>query len=133
MGKRKTYEDFRSYKWFGADDLRAFGHRSRAMQMGYEAADWTGKPVIGIVNTWSDINQCHVHFKERVEHVKRGVLQAGGFPIELPAISLSEPIVKPSTMMYRNFLAMETEELLRSHPVDACVLMGAATRPRRAC
>ena len=71
MGNCKTYEEFRSYKWFGADDLRAFGHRSRAMQMGYDAADWTGKPVIGIVNTWSDINQCHVHFKERVEHVKR--------------------------------------------------------------
>ena len=128
MGKRKTYEEFRSYKWFGADDLRAFGHRSRAMQMGYDATDWTGKPVIGIVNTWSDINQCHVHFKDRVEHVKRGVLQAGGFPIELPAISLSEPIVKPSTMMYRNFLAMETEELLRAHPIDACVLMGGCDK-----
>ncbi len=125
---RKSYEDFRSYKWFGADDLRAFGHRSRAMQMGYDAADWTGKPIIGIVNTWSDINQCHAHFKERIEPIKRGILQAGGFPIELPAISLSEPVVKPSTMLYRNFLAMETEELLRSHPIDACVLMGGCDK-----
>lgn len=126
--KKKEYKDFRSFKWFGADDLRAFGHRSRAMQMGYDAADWTGKPVIGIVNTWSDINQCHAHFKERIEPIKRGILQAGGFPIELPAISLSEPVVKPSTMLYRNFLAMETEELLRSHPIDACVLMGGCDK-----
>jgi len=126
--KKKDYKDFRSFKWFGADDLRAFGHRSRAMQMGYDAADWTGKPVIGIVNTWSDINQCHAHFKERIDPIKRGILQAGGFPIELPAISLSEPVVKPSTMLYRNFLAMETEELLRSHPIDACVLMGGCDK-----
>ncbi len=125
---RKDWKDLRSHRWFGVDDLRAFGHRSRAMQMGYDATDWTGKPIIGIVNTWSDINQCHVHFKDRVEHVKRGVLQAGGLPIELPAISLSEPFVKPTTMLYRNFLAMETEELLRSHPVDACVLMGGCDK-----
>jgi dihydroxyacid dehydratase/phosphogluconate dehydratase len=99
-----------------------------SMQMGYGPADWKGKPVIAIVNTWSDANQCHAHFKQRVEDVKRGVLQAGGFPLELPAISLSEPIVKPTTMLYRNFLAMETEELLRSHPVDGAVLMGGCDK-----
>ncbi len=126
--KRKSYEEFRSYRWYGVDDLRAFGHRSRTMQMGYDDKDWAGKPIIGIINTWSDISHCHIHFKDRVEHVKRGILQAGGFPIELPAISLAEPIVKPTTMMYRNFLAMETEELLRSHPVDACVLMGGCDK-----
>ncbi len=126
--KKKAPEDLRSYRWYGVQDLRAFGHRSRTMQMGYDSADWAGKPIIGIINTWSDINQCHVHFKDRVEHVKRGILQAGGFPIELPAISLSEPIVKPTTMLYRNFLAMETEELIRSHPVDACVLMGGCDK-----
>ena len=98
------------------------------MQMGYDSEDWSGKPIIGIINTWSDIAHCHTHFKDRVEHVKRGILQAGGFPIELPAISLAEPIVKPTTMLYRNFLAMETEELLRSHPVDACVLMGGCDK-----
>jgi dihydroxy-acid dehydratase len=96
--------------------------------MGYGPEDWVGKPIIAIVNTWSDINQCHAHFKHRVEDVKRGVLQAGGFPLELPAISLSEPIVKPSTMLYRNFLAMETEELLRQHPVDGAVLMGGCDK-----
>ena len=84
--------------------------------------------MIAIVNTWSDANQCHAHFKQRVDDVKRGVLQAGGFPLELPAISLSEAMVKPTTMLYRNFLAMETEELLRSHPVDGAVLMGGCDK-----
>lgn len=125
---RKTADQLRSARWFGPDDLRAFGHRSRVMQMGYGPADWVGKPVIAIVNTWSDINQCHSHFKQRVDDVRRGILQAGGFPLELPAISLSEPIVKPTTMLYRNFLAMETEELLRSHPVDGAVLMGGCDK-----
>ncbi|MEP7059030.1 MAG: L-arabinonate dehydratase [Caldimonas sp.] len=118
----------RSARWFAPDDLRSFGHRSRAMQLGYGPADWAGKPVIAIVNTWSDINQCHMHFKQRVDDVKRGVLQAGGFPLELPAISLSEPFVKPTTMLYRNLLAIETEELLRSHPVDGAVLMGGCDK-----
>ena len=125
---RKSYETLRSARWFAPDDVRSFGHRSRFMQMGYAPADWKGKPVIGIVNTWSDVNQCHAHFKQRVDDVKRGVLQAGGFPVELPAISLSEPIVKPTTMLYRNFLAMETEELIRSHPIDAAVLMGGCDK-----
>ena len=125
---RRTYESLRSARWFAPDDLRSSSHRSRFMQMGYAPADWKGRPVIAIVNTWSDVNQCHAHFKQRVEDVKRGVLQAGGFPLELPAISLSEPIVKPTTMLYRNFLAMETEELLRSHPIDGAVLMGGCDK-----
>jgi len=104
------------------------GHRSRAMQMGYAAADWAGKPVIGIVNTWSDINPCHAHFKDRVVDIKRGVYEAGGFPIELPALSLSETFVKPTTMLYRNLLALETEELLRSHPIDGAVLLGGCDK-----
>ena len=98
------------------------------MQMGYGPDDWAGRPVIAIVNTWSDLNPCHSHFKQRVEDVKRGVFQAGGFPVELPAISVSESFVKPTTMLYRNFLAMETEELLRSHPVDGAVLMGGCDK-----
>lgn len=118
----------RSARWFEPDDLRSFGHRSRLMQMGYSAEDWAGRPVIAIINTWSDINPCHAHFKQRVEDVKRGVLQAGGFPVELPALSLSENFVKPTTMLYRNLLAMETEELLRSHPVDGAVLMGGCDK-----
>ncbi len=125
---RKTPAELRSARWFAPDDFRSFGHRSRVMQMGYAPADWKDKPVIAIVNTWSDANQCHAHFKTRVDDVKRGVLQAGGFPLELPAISLSESMVKPTTMLYRNFLAMETEELLRSHPVDGAVLMGGCDK-----
>ena len=125
---RRTYDSLRSARWFAPDDLRSFGHRSRIMQMGYAPEDWVGKPIIAIVNTWSDINPCHGHFKQRVEDVKRGILQSGGFPIELPAISLAEAFVKPTTMLYRNMLAMETEELLRSHPVDGAVLMGGCDK-----
>ncbi|MEM8972231.1 MAG: dihydroxy-acid dehydratase, partial [Pseudomonadota bacterium] len=125
---QKKPEELRSHRWLGVNDLRAFGHRSRLRQIGYDLADWDKRPVIGIINTWSDINQCHAHLRDRVEDVKRGVLQAGGFPLELPAISLSEPFVKPTTMLYRNFLAMETEELLRSHPIDGAVLLGGCDK-----
>ena len=128
MTTKKTYADLRSARWYAPDDLRSFGHRSRTMQMGYDRADWEGRPIIAIINTWSDINPCHAHFKHRVDDVKRGVQQAGGFPIELPAISLSENFVKPTTMLYRNMLAMETEELIRSHPVDGAVLMGGCDK-----
>ena len=125
---RKTAAELRSARWFGPADLRAFGHRSRVMQMGYSPEEWTGKPVIAILNTWSDLQPCHAHFKNRVEDVKRGVLMAGGFPVELPALSLSETYLKPSSMLYRNMLAMETEELLRAHPVDGVVLMGGCDK-----
>jgi dihydroxy-acid dehydratase len=125
---RKTPEELRSHRWFGESDMRGFGHHSRAAQMGYSREDYQGKPVIAIINTWSDINMCHTHFRQRAEEVKRGVLQAGGFPLEMPAITLSEVFQKPTTMLYRNLLAMETEELLRSYPVDGCVLMGGCDK-----
>ncbi len=125
---RKKPQELRSHRWYGAHDLRAFGHRSRTAQMGYDRSDYAGKPVIAIINTWSDINPCHTHFKQRVEEVKRGVWQAGGFPVEMPAMSLAEPMQKPTTMMYRNFLAMEVEELLRSYPADGAVLMGGCDK-----
>jgi dihydroxy-acid dehydratase len=128
MPTRRHPDSLRSARWFAPDDLRSMGHRSRFMQMGYGPEDWRGKPVIALINTWSDVNQCHAHFRERVNDVKRGVLQAGGFPLELPAISLSEPIVKPTTMLYRNLLAIETEELIRSHPIDGAVLMGGCDK-----
>jgi dihydroxy-acid dehydratase len=124
----RTPETLRSARWFAPDDLRAFGHRSRLMQMGYGPEDWAGRPVVAIINTWSDINPCHAHFRQRVEDIKRGVLQAGGLPLELPALSLAEPYVKPTTMLYRNLLAMDVEELLRSHPVDGAVLMGGCDK-----
>ncbi len=125
---RKGPEDLRSHRWYGAKDLRSFGHRSRTAQMGYDGADYRGKPVIGIINTWSDINPCHTHFRQRVEEVKRGIWSAGGFPVELPAMTLSEPFQKPTTMLYRNLLAMEAEELLRSYPADGAVLMGGCDK-----
>jgi len=125
---RKRPQDLRSHRWYGVKDLRAFGHRSRTAQMGFHHSDYAGKPVIAIINTWSDINPCHSHFKQRVEEVKRGIWQAGGFPVEMPAMSLSEPFQKPTTMLYRNLLAMETEELLRSYPADGCVLMGGCDK-----
>jgi dihydroxy-acid dehydratase len=125
---KKRPEDLRSHRWLGVSDLRSFGHRSRLRQFGFDKADWEGKPVIGIINTWSDLNACHAHLRARADDVKRGVWQAGGYPVELPAMSLSEPFIKPSTMLYRNFLAMETEELLRSHPIDGAVLMGGCDK-----
>jgi len=125
---KKKPEELRSHRWYGVDDLRSFGHRSRTAQMGYDRTDYAGKPVIAIINTWSDINSCHTHFKQRVEEIKRGVWQAGGFPVEMPAMSLAEVMQKPTTMMYRNFLAMEAEELLRSYPADGAVLMGGCDK-----
>jgi dihydroxy-acid dehydratase len=128
MPQKKTPEQLRSARWFGANDLRSFGHRSRTKQMGYAIDDFKDKPVIAIINTWSDLATCHSHFRERAEEVKRGVWQAGGFPVELPAMSVTETYMKPSPMMYRNFLAMETEELLRSQPIDGVVLMGGCDK-----
>jgi dihydroxy-acid dehydratase len=125
---RRKPEDLRSHRWYGVDTLRAFGHRSRTLQIGYDRSDFAGKPVIAIVNTWSDINPCHAHFRTRAEEVKRGVWQAGGFPVEIPALTLAENFQKPTTMMYRNLLAMETEEILRSYPADGCVLLGGCDK-----
>jgi len=121
-------EDLRSHRWFGGGELSAQGHRSRALQMGYGRDDFAGKPVIAIINTWSDLLPCHAHFRTRADEVKRGVWQAGGFPVELPVMAVSETFQKPTSMMYRNFLAMETEEMLRSHPIDGAVLMGGCDK-----
>ncbi len=125
---RKRPDQLRSARWFAPDDLRSFGHRSRAMQLGYAREEWQDRPLIAILNTWSDAQPCHMHFKQRVDDVKRGVLMAGGLPIELPALSLSESLLKPTTMLYRNMLAMDAEELLRGHPVDGVVLMGGCDK-----
>ena len=128
MSNGKSHRGLRSARWFASSGLRAFGHRSRTLQMGYAYEDFMGKPVVAIINTWSDIQPCHAHFRTRAEEIKRGVWQAGGFPVELPALSLSETFVKPTTMLYRNMLAMEVEELLRSHPVDGVVLMAGCDK-----
>ena len=124
----KKPEDLRSARWFAPDDLRSMGHRSRVMQMGWSREDWEGKPVIAIINTWSDLSPCHHHLRDRAEWVKRGILQAGGTPAELPVHDFAEQLLKPTSMLYRNLGAMEVEETLRSHPVDAAVLMGGCDK-----
>lgn len=124
----KLPEQLRSHRWLGTDGLRSFGHRSRLLQIGFDRQDFAGKPVVGIVNTWSDANPCHAHLRTRADEVKRGVWQAGGFPLELPAMSLSETLMKPTTMLYRNLLAMEAEELIRSQPIDGVVLLGGCDK-----
>lgn len=126
--KRLTPDQLRSFRWFGPNDLRSFGHRSRARQMGLGPADWQGKPVIAILNTWSELVPCHLHFKILVEHIKRGVLQAGGMPVEIPVLALSETYMKPTAMLYRNLLAMEAEEVIRSQPIDGVVLLGGCDK-----
>ncbi|BCH21593.1 L-arabinonate dehydratase [Mesorhizobium sp. L-8-3] len=124
----KPERPLRSARWFAPDDLRSFGHRSRLMQLGYAEEDFRGKPVIGVLNTWSELNSCHSHFRERAQDVKRGVAQAGGLAVELPAQSVDESFTKPTSMLYRNMLAMETEEMIRSHPLDGVVLMGGCDK-----
>ncbi|MFP6712182.1 MAG: L-arabinonate dehydratase [Rhodospirillales bacterium] len=126
--KKKKLEDLRSQRWYGPNNMRGVSARARSRQMGFGPEDINDKPRIGIINTWSDMNTCHSHFKDRAEEIKRGVYQSGGFPIELPAMSLGEILVKPSTMLYRNFLAMEAEELMRCHPIDGVVLMGGCDK-----
>ncbi len=124
----KRPEELRSHQWYGAEGLRSFSHRARTRQLGYLPEEHLGKPVIAILNTWSDINPCHVHLRDRAQAVKRGVWQAGGFPLEFPVSTLSETFQKPTPMLYRNLLSMETEELLRSYPVDGAVLMGGCDK-----
>ena len=126
--QRRTATELRSHRWFGRDDLRSFGHRSRAKQSGFSEEDLAGKPVIAILNTWSDANPCHAHFRLRAEEVKRGIWQAGGFPMEIPLLTLGETLMKPTTMLYRNLLAMEAEEALRAYPADGAVLLGGCDK-----
>ncbi len=128
MTRRLDISELRSQRWFSTDDMRAFAHRQRTQQMGMRREEFMGRPVIGIINTWSEMSPCHAHLRERAEAVKRGVWQMGGYPVELPAISVGEVMVKPTTMLYRNFLAMECEELLRCHPIDGAVLLGGCDK-----
>jgi dihydroxy-acid dehydratase len=125
---RQTLGELRSQRWFASDDMRGFAHRQRTQQMGMRREEFLGKPVVAILNTWSDMSPCHSHLRDRAEAVKRGVWQSGGYPVELPALSVGEVMVKPTTMLYRNFLAMEVEEILRSHPVDGAVLLGGCDK-----
>ena len=125
---RRALESLRSQRWLARDDMRSFAHRQRLQQRGLRREEFLGRPVIAIINTWSDLSPCHSHLRERAASIRQGILLAGGFPVELPALSLGEVMVKPTTMLYRNLLAIETEELLRSHPVDGAVLLGGCDK-----
>ena len=122
------FPPLRSRRWFADAGMRGFAHRQRMQQQGLRRQDVLTRPCIAIVNTWSELSPCHAHLRERAESVRRGILMAGGTPFELPALSLGEVIVKPTTMLYRNLLALEVEELLRSHPVDGVVLLAGCDK-----
>ena len=128
MTTRRTVDSLRSQRWLDPDDMRSFAHRQRLQQRGLRREEFLGRPVIAIINTWSDLSPCHAHLRERAASIREGILLAGAFPVELPALSLGEVMVKPTTMLYRNMLAMETEELLRSHPIDGAVLLGGCDK-----
>ncbi len=125
---RKNPEELRSHRFFAPDTQRGFGHRSRHKQLGFNEDEFMGKPIIAILNTWNDFISCHAHFRQRAEEIKRGVWQAGGSPVEVPVMGLSETFLKPTSMSYRNLLAMETEEVLRAYPIDGAVLMGGCDK-----
>ena len=118
----------RSARWFEGDDVPAFIHRTALRAEGFATADFEGRPVIGICNSWSELVNCNVHFRALANAVKRGVLQAGGLPLEFPTMSLGEQLMKPTTMLYRNLMAMDVEESIRAHPLDAVVLIAGCDK-----
>ena len=124
----RQLSELRSRRWFADQGMRGFSHRQRMQQQGVRREDVMERPIVAIINTWSDLSPCHAHLRERALAVKRGVLLAGAYPMELPAMSLGEVMVKPTTMLYRNFLAMEVEELLRSLPCDGVVLLAGCDK-----
>ncbi len=115
--------ELRSKEWFGKSDKMGFVHRSWLRNQGYPDDYFNGKPVIGICNTWSDLTPCNGHLRDFAEIVKRGVVEAGGFPVEFPVMSLGETIMKPTTMLFRNLASMDVEETIRANPIDGVVLL----------
>jgi dihydroxy-acid dehydratase len=118
----------RSARWFEGDDVPAFVHRSALRAEGLPTAAFAGRPVIGICNSWSELVNCNVHFRALANSVRRGVLQAGGLPLEFPTMSLGEQLMKPTTMLYRNLMAMDVEESIRAHPLDGVVLIAGCDK-----
>jgi len=125
---RRTVEELRSQRWFSAPGAVGAHKHRRIKQGGFDLADFKNKPIIAILSTWSDLQPCHSHFPQRVEEVKRGIWQAGGFPVVIPVQSVSESFLRPTSMLYRNFLAMEVEEAIRAHPIDGAVLLGGCDK-----
>jgi dihydroxy-acid dehydratase len=118
----------KSARWFEGDDVPAFVHRTALRAEGLSSESFEGRPVIGICNSWSELINCNVHFRALANSVKRGILQAGGLPLEFPTISLGEQLMKPTTMLYRNLMAMDVEESLRSYPLDGVVLIAGCDK-----
>jgi L-arabonate dehydrase len=114
---------YRSSNWFEGDSLQSFLHRSWTKSQGFSDETIQRKPLIGICNSWSELVNCNAHLRDLAQAVKRGVLQAGGFPLEFPVLSLGEALMKPTTMLYRNLMAMDVEESIRSYPLDGIVLL----------
>jgi L-arabonate dehydrase len=123
----------RSQSWWDGGALDVIGHRSQFRMQGFPDETFTGRPVIGILNSWSEVAGCNAHLRDLAEHVKRGVLRGGGFPVEIPVPSLGEPIIKPTAMLYRNLMAMAVEELIRGNPVDGVVLLSGCDKTTPAC
>ena len=118
----------RSARWFGPRDLTGVVHRTAIKSEGISQHSLDGRPVVGICNSWSELVNCNLHFRGLAAAVKRGVLQAGGLPLEFPTMSLGESLMKPSAMLYRNLMAMDVEESIRSYPLDAIVLLGGCDK-----
>ena len=123
-----TTQPLRSRNWFGRQDLDGFAHRSWLKTEGYSDLVFDGRPVIGIGNSWSELTNCNAHLRAVAEAVKRGVWSAGGFPLEFPTISLGEVLMKPTTMLFRNLMAMDVEECIRAYPLDAVVLLSGCDK-----
>ncbi|HLA54417.1 MAG TPA: dihydroxy-acid dehydratase, partial [Flavitalea sp.] len=113
----------RSEKWFGLTGKDGFIYRAWMRNQGIPSHEFRGKPVIGICNTWSELTPCNAHFRELAESVKRGVLEAGGFPLEFPVMSLGETLMKPTAMLFRNLVSMDVEESIRANPIDGVILL----------
>lgn len=116
-------QELRSRGWFGKKGKDGFIYRAWMKNQGIPDFEFQGRPVIGICNTWSELTPCNAHFRELAESVKRGILQAGGFPVEFPVMSLGETLIKPTAMLYRNLVSMDVEESIRANPVDGVVLL----------
>lgn len=115
--------ELRSQQWFGKTGKDGFIYRAWMKNQGIPDDYFQGKPVIGICNTWSELTPCNAHFRELAEFVKKGIIEAGGFPVEFPVMSLGETLIKPTAMLYRNLASMDVEESIRANPIDGVVLM----------
>src|SRR6184192_3988695 len=124
----KNGKKLRSQEWWGQPNYESFTRRAWMRSEGFSSDFFQNKPVIGICNSWSEFNNCNAHLRTVAEAVKRGVLAAGGFPLEFPTISLGEVYMKPTTMLFRNLMAMDVEECVRAYPLDAVVLLSGCDK-----